>query len=338
MRRIENPKKPYKSEDIEWLGEPPAARLHVHEEQAKEILAENRSPDLPFRYSLNPYRGCLHGCAYCYARPTHQYLGFGAGTDFERELVVKVNAPSLLRKRFEGRAWQGEPIMFSGNTDCYQPLEAAYRLTRACLEVCRDFKNPVTVVTKGALIQRDLELLCELDRVAQVYVAISIPFADATVAKHIEPHASSVDKRFGALKALSEAGLRTAIFIAPVIPGLNDSDIPVLLQRARDAGASRVGRVALRLPAEAGPVFEARLREARPNAADKILSAIRQVRNGRLYDPRFGARMRGEGPRWEAVERLFEVHKRRLGFDADWEDTEPPKTFERPDNQLRLFD
>ena len=194
-RPVSNPPNPWSTTHVEWLEEPPAVQLEVFEEEAKSILATNDSPDVPFRFSVNPYRGCQHACAYCYARPSHQYLGYGAGTDFDSKIVAKTNAAELLRAALAKRGWRRDWIAFSGVTDCYQPLEASYGLTRACLEVCREFKNPVGIVTKSALVRRDVELLRELDRVASVVVYLSIPFADDATGRAIEPLASAPARR-----------------------------------------------------------------------------------------------------------------------------------------------
>lgn len=322
---------------MEWEDEPPAADLHVHEEIAKSILAENESPDLPFRWSVNPYRGCYHGCIYCYARPSHQYLGFGAGSDFERELVVKTNAPERLAEAFERPGWKGELVTFSGNTDCYQPLEARYRLTRRCLEVCARYGNPITVVTKNALVVRDLDVLQALSRAASVQVFFSIPFADDATGRAVEPGASAVGRRFEALSALSAGGIETGIAMAPLIPGLNDCMIGEVLRRAREAGARHAFTIALRLPTEVGPVFESRLREALPEKADKVLRAVREIRGGKVNESRFGTRMRGTGPRWKAIEDLFDIEAKRLGMNTERLPERPP-TFRRPTRQLALLE
>src|SRR4051812_35386883 len=190
VRPVANPPNPWSSTHVEWLEEPPPAALSIFEEEARSVLSENDSPDIGFRYSVNPYRGCLHACAYCYARPSHQYLGFGAGTDFDRKIVVKKNAPEVLRRELMRPSWTGERIMFSGNTDCYQPLEASYGLTRGCLEVCLDFQNPVSLITKSVLVRRDLDLLVELARRASVSFHMSICFADDEAARKMEPYAS----------------------------------------------------------------------------------------------------------------------------------------------------
>jgi DNA repair photolyase len=321
---------------VEYLEEPPTAQLVVYEERARSIVAENDSPDLSFRYSVNPYRGCFHGCAYCYARPSHQLLGFGAGTDFERRIVVKTNAPELLHDRFTSPSWKGELVTFSGNTDCYQPLEASYGLTRKLLEVCVAFKNPACIITKGALVERDVDVLAALAEQARVLVWVSIPFADDAMARAIEPFASGVTRRFHALEVLAKAGVPVGVAIAPVIPGLNDSQIPAVLERAHAAGARHAFMTLVRLPAEVRPVFVDRLRETMPLRSEHVLHAIRDVRDGKLYQSEFGRRMHGEGPRWHAIEALFEAHKRKLGF------VPPPATddttFRRPRAQIDLFE
>lgn len=335
-RPVANPPNPWLSKQVEYLDDIPEARLEVFEEDARTILSENDSPDLPFRWGVNPYRGCYHGCAYCYARPTHEYLGWGAGTDFERKLVVKRNAPELLRAAFLKKSWEGERVAFSGATDCYQPLEAAYGLTRRCLEVCLDFRNPVHVITKNALIARDAELLARLGAEADATVIVSIPFADDESGRQIEPYASRVEKRFAALAQLSAAGVRTCVSIAPVIPGLNDGHIPAILTRARASGATRAFMTMVRLSGSVLPVFEQRLTEAVPLRAGAVLSAIRDVRGGAMNRSDFGERMRGEGPRWRAIEQLFEVHARRLGFEL--ERPQPAATtFRVPSAQGSLF-
>ena len=311
----ENPPNRFERAHLEWEGEAPPADLVVYEERCKSALSENKSPDVGFRWSVNPYRGCFHGCAYCYARPTHPYLGFGAGTDFERQIVVKVNIIDRLRARLSRKTWRHELIAFSGNTDCYQPLEAHYELTRGCLRVCAEHATPVSVITKGKLVRRDVDVLQELRDRAGCRVALSIPFADDDDARAIEPFASSPTKRFETLRILSDAGIDTAVAVAPIIPGLNDDQIPRILKRARDAGATSAFKILLRLPLEVGPVFEARLKETFPLRTKKVMNAIRDVRGGSTSDGRYGSRMVGSGPRWLAVEQLFAAQCERLGLD-----------------------
>jgi len=316
-RNRSNPPNRFELAHIDWEGTPPPADLRVHEEESKSALSENKSPDVGFRWSVNPYRGCFHGCAYCYARPTHPYLGFGAGTDFERQIVVKVNIVERLRQTFRKRSWRRELVAFSGNTDCYQPIEAHYRLTRGCLEVCASHANPVAIITKGKLVRRDIDVLQDLQRNASCRVALSIPFADDDHARAIEPFASPPSKRFETLRILSEAGIETAVGVAPIIPGLNDDQIPEILTRARDAGAVSAFKILLRLPLEVHAIFEARLDETFPLRRAKVMSAIRDVRAGRHSDARFGSRMVGRGARWTILEQLFATHCKRLGLDYE---------------------
>ncbi|WP_447976717.1 PA0069 family radical SAM protein [Candidatus Nitrospira bockiana] len=337
MRLIHNPPNPFESEHRELLEPAPIGRVEVFEDATRDILSRNDSPDLSFRWSVNPYRGCFHACAYCYARPSHEYWGFGAGTDFESKIIIKRDAPELLRRAFLKPSWRGELIVFSGNTDCYQPLEATCRLTRGCLEVCEEFCNPVGIITKSALVVRDLDVLRRLHQRASVRVYLSIPFADAETARKIEPQAPSPDKRFAAMNALAEAGIRTGISIAPVIPGLNEDDIPELLTRAREAGAVEAMHVLLRLSGNVQAVFLERVAAAFPDRYQKIVNRIRDVRGGALSDGRFFSRHEGHGHYWQVIERLFDVARRKAGF-PDEDDRPVPDTFRRPSpEQTRLF-
>src|SRR5256714_9022930 len=238
MRYIENPPNPWLTHTVEWIGEPAEACVEVFEEtETRSIITHNNSPDVGFDYSVNCYRGCAHGCTYCFSRATHEYLGYGAGTDFERKIVAKVRAPELLRAEFMRRSWQGSTLVFSFTSDPYVPLEAHYKLTRRCLEVCLEFRNPVSIVTKSALIRRDIDLLIELNRQAAVEVFFTIPFDDAETARALEPYAPAPEHRFKAMRLLADAGIPVGIGIAPIIPTLNDPHIPRLLRRAKEAGA-----------------------------------------------------------------------------------------------------
>jgi DNA repair photolyase len=315
-RRVSNPPNPWLTSQVEWLEEPPVAELAVYEEEAGSVLTENESPDVGFRFSVNPYRGCWHACAYCYARPSHQYLGFGAGTDFERRIVVKTNAPDALSLELARASWRREEVAFSGNTDCYQPLEASYELTRRCLQVCLARHTPVCVLTKSTLVRRDVDLLAKLARGPGAQVSLTIPFPDESVARALEPGAPSPERRFETLKILSDAGIPTGVSLAPLIPGLNESDVPGILERARDCGATSAFTILLRLPAEVLPVFSERFQEAFPERWKKVENALREMRGGGLNDSRFGERMRGHGARWEAVEQLFQITCRRLGLNG----------------------
>lgn len=338
IRPVDNPPNPWQSVHVDWLGDPPPALPRVHEEQAQSILSRNESPDLPFRWSLNAYRGCHHGCSYCYARRTHEYLGWGAGTDFERELVVKLNAPQLLSAAFAKPAWRGERIAFSGVTDAYQPLEASYGLTRACLEVCLAHRNPVVVVTKGALVRRDKELLAELSASTGASVHLSIPFADEALASAIEPGASSLAARFDALATLAAAGVKVGVSVSPLLPGLNDSQVPAILERAAAAGATSAWAILLRLPGNVRPVFEQRIAQALPRRAGAILSALRDMGGEREGRAGFGQRMKGAGPRWQALADLFELHCRRLGLaTGEAAQVTLKNSFRRPSPQGELF-
>lgn len=342
MRRVEsNPRNPWHEAHVEWLEPPPEVELEVLEIESKSILSRNDSPDISFSFSANPYQGCYHGCAYCYARPTHQYLGLGAGTDFERKLMVKTNAPALLRQAFAKRSWQGECVVFSGNTDCYQPLEAKYQLTRQCLQVCLEHRNPVAVITKGSVVLRDVALLASLAKQCAVTVYLSIAFADDDTRRLIEPFAAPIDKRFEAMQRLSEAGVSTGIALAPVIPGLNDSDVLPLLQRARESGAEQAFITLVRLAAEVKPVFLERIGQVlHPERVEKVVHALEEARDGNLSEARFGMRMRGQGKRWELIEQLFHTQCRRLGLNQRDVNAHrgPTATFKRPTKQLGLFE
>src|SRR5712664_4529701 len=336
MRYVDNPPNPWLTHSVEWIGEPTAAKIEVFEEtETRTIISSNDSPDVAFDHSVNCYRGCVHGCTYCFSRPTHEYLGYGAGTDFERKIIAKVRAPELLRKELMKRSWQGDEIVFSFTSDPYIPLEANYKLTRGCLEVCAEFRNPVGIVTKSALIRRDIDVLQRLTQDASVGVFFSIPFADYDIARAVEPFAPSPNARFVAMKELADAGIQVGIGIAPTIHGLT-SDIPELLQRARDCGATKAFINMLRLPVSVAPYFEQRLREKLPTKADRVLNRIRDARGGRFNSSVFGERMRGKGQFWEAQHKLFDVYSRRLGFNEHRVGSERhtiANTFRRPSPQ-----
>ncbi len=344
LQILSNPPNPWRSTEVEYLGDepPPGAKLEVYEDHTREILANNDSPDVGFDWSVNPYRGCFHACAYCFARPSHEYLGLGAGTDFDRKITVKPRAPALLREAFEKRSWQGEVIVFSGVTDCYQPLEASYRLTRGCLEVCAEYRNPVGIITKSPLIERDLDVLQSLHKDARVVVTISIPIRDREAAHAIEPYVATPERRLRVIERLAKAGIPVGINVAPVIPGVTDDDLGQLLQEAKDAGATHAGFVFLRLPGSVKTVFEERLRQTLPLRADKVLSRVRQARGGKLYDSRFGVRGRGEGPLAEASKALFDATVKKLGLKSGCfaSGPAPETTFRRPERsgtQMKLL-
>jgi DNA repair photolyase len=326
---------------------PPPAQITILEDQSRSILAHNDSPDLGFRWSVNPYRGCQHACAYCYARPSHEYLDLGAGTDFDTKIVVKRDAAQLLREAFDKPSWQGELVMFSGVTDCYQPIEGQLELTRRCLEVCLEYRNPVAVISKSALVLRDLDLFRALTEQARFGISVSLAFSDNDTARAIEPWAPSPDRRFKLIETLAAAGIPVGVMCAPIIPGVNDSQMVTVLERAAAAGATWAGWVLLRLPGAVKQVFEDRVRVALPLAADKILHRIRETRGGdKLYDARFGVRGRGEGPYAQMLDTMFEATIRRLDLGhrnrehSLFSEAEAPTTFRRPappTNQLSLF-
>jgi DNA repair photolyase len=340
MQYVKNPPNPWLTEQHEWIGEPPEARLEVFEETAtRSIITHNNSPDIPFDYSINCYRGCTHGCTYCFSRPTHEYLGFGAGTDFERKIVAKVRAPELLRQEFMKKSWKGDPLVFSFTSDPYLPLEANYQLTRKCVEVCLEFRNPVGFITKSALIRRDLQLIKQLSEVTDVRVHFTIPFLDHDVNRALEPFAPFPEARFSAMKDFADAGVRVGIGIAPIIPGLNEHEIPALLERAKAAGAESAFINLLRLPGSVRPYFLERLEATMPLRAQKIVNRVKEVKGGVLNKSEFHERMTGEGPFWEMVKKSFEIHVRRLGLNEKrYVARESKTTFRRPTAQQSLFD
>ncbi|MGF1509979.1 MAG: PA0069 family radical SAM protein [Myxococcota bacterium] len=310
------PRNRFASEHVE-LDEPGSCGpVEVLEDRSRSILSRNDSPDVGFDWSVNPYRGCAHACAYCYARPSHEYLGFSAGTDFERKLLVKPDAPRLLREAFEHPSWNRELVLFSGVTDCYQPLESQYRLTRACLEVCVANQNPVAIVTKSPLVTRDVDVLSELSNRASVTISISIPVHAQDPAHAVEPRVATPQRRLKAIETLASAGLSVCLNVAPVIPGLTERDLDTLLRRASEAGATSAWYTFLRLPGAVRPVFEHAIRGRLPLAANKILGRVKDVRRGRLNDSRFHTRMTGEGPYAEAFQTLFRGLTRKYGLIA----------------------
>jgi DNA repair photolyase len=338
IRPVSNPPNPWLSSGVAYLDEVPDAKLEVYEDHTRRIIAHNDSPDVGFSYSVNPYRGCFHACSYCYARPTHEYLGLGAGTDFDRKITVKPKAPELLREAFEARSWKGDLLAFSGVTDCYQPLEAHYRLTRGCLEVCLEYRNPLGIITKSPLVERDIDLLVALSRVTDVGVSVSIPLFDATKARAVEPNVAPPTRRLRTIEALAKAGLDVGVNVAPLIPGLGDEDMVQILEAAATAGARRAGLIFLRLPGSVRAVFLERLHRDLPLREKRVIGRLRDARGGALNESRFGHRQHGVGPHASAIEALFQTTVRRLGLNAE-ERVRGPTTFQRPSErrQLTLF-
>lgn len=309
------------------------------DDTSRSVVSENDSPDIPFRYSLNPYRGCEHGCSYCYARPSHEYLGFNAGFDFETKIMVKREAPRLFREWLGRQNEATGPVILSGVTDCYQPVERRLRITRGCLEVAAEAGYPVSIITKNALVTRDLDLLRELAGRHLVHVSLSVTTLDAGLGRALEPRASRPAARLRAIAELKSAGVPVRVMAAPIVPGLNDSELPAILKAAADAGAADAGYTYLRLPLAVAPIFLDWLQRNRPAQAAKIEALVRAARGGRLNDSRFGRRMRGEGERAEQVRATFKLFRRRHGLDQplpeyDTSHFRPP----RPETgQLELF-
>ncbi|MCZ6782107.1 MAG: PA0069 family radical SAM protein [Proteobacteria bacterium] len=315
-------------------------RTVYYRDPARTVLAGNQSPDVPFATSLNPYRGCLHGCVYCYARPTHEYLGFSAGLDFETKILVKENAPELLRRELSAVKWKPQVVALSGVTDPYQPIERKLEITRRCVEVFAEFRNPVGVVTKNALVARDTDLFVELAAHEAVAVHVSITTLDPQLMRRMEPRTSHPSQRLEAIRRLAAAGVPVGVMAAPIIPGLNDHEIPAILEAAAEAGASFAAHILLRLPYGVKDLFAAWLERHYPDRAKKVLNRIQEVRGGqgRLNDARFGSRMRGEGLYAAHVHKLFEVACRRAGLDGP-HPVLSTDSFQKPRGpQLALFE
>jgi DNA repair photolyase len=316
--------------------ERPHARTQFYDDATATILARNDSPDVPFAYGINPYRGCEHGCAYCFARPYHEFLGWSSGLDFETKIMVKRRAPELLRAELASPRWSPQPVALSGATDCYQPAERHFKLTRALLAVCVELRQPVYLLTKNALVTRDLDLLAELARHRCVAVHLSITTLDADLAGALEPRASRPAARLRAVRELAAAGVPVGVLTAPVIPGLNDHEIPALLEAAAAAGATRAGYVLLRLPHAVKDVFLAWLDTHAPTKKARILDRLSSLRGGKLYDSAWGTRMRGEGLFADQLRALFDVTARRTGLNREaFELT--TEHFRRPGEQLSFF-
>ena len=317
-----NPRNRFERIDVDFEpGESTAERgdvppTELFRDDSKTVLSKNDSPDLGFQYSLNPYRGCEHGCIYCYARPTHEYLGFSAGLDFESRILVKERAPELLRRALENPRWTPQVIMLSGVTDPYQPIERRLRVTRRCLEILAEFRNPVAIVTKNHLVTRDLDLLLELNRFQACGVYLSITSVSPSLSARMEPRASSPRRRLQALRELSEAGIPCGVMAAPIIPSLNDDQIPAILEAAAEAGATRAGYILVRLPHGLRKLFADWLGTHFPDRRDRVLNRLREARDGDLNDPRFHHRMKGGGEYAEQIGRLFETVRRRVGLEG----------------------
>src|SRR5256886_2648533 len=317
---------------------PPAPTV-FYRDASRTILAENDSPDIGFRFSLNPYRGCEHGCAYCYARPTHEYLGFSAGLDFERRIMVKEDAPALLRQTLASRRWEPQVVALSGDTDCYQPVERPLEITRPCLEVFAEFRNPVSAITKSALVARDADLFPQLARQGAAHVLFSVTTLDPELARRMEPRAARPERRLEAMAALARAGVPVGVLIGPVIPGLNDAEIPRILEAAAPAGAQSASWVLLRLPKPVDELFERWLEERYPERRARVLARIRDTRGGRPSDSTLRPPPRRPGEYAQQIPALFAAAAKKHGLDRPL----PPlsiEAFRRPargDEQLTLL-
>ncbi|HYG61372.1 MAG TPA: PA0069 family radical SAM protein [Thermoanaerobaculia bacterium] len=309
---------------------------------SRSVLSRNDSPDVGFSVSLNPYRGCEHGCIYCYARPTHEYLGFSPGLDFESRILVKEDAPELLRKELMSPRYKPEAIAMSGVTDCYQPAERRLRITRRCLEVLAEFRNPVAIITKNALVRRDTDVLAELAAHDAAMVGFSITSLDPEITRRMEPRTSHPRERLEALAEVSSRGVPCAVLVSPVVPGLTDHEMPGILAAAKEAGATVAHFIPLRLPGPVAGLFEEWLERQFPDRKEKVLNRVRGMRGGRLNDPRFGNRMRGEGIFADQLRALFHTTCRKVGLDTGGPELSTA-AFRRPaapraDGQLSLFD
>lgn len=341
--RFERVRTEFESEHVEWdteyLNQVSRRDIEYIENTSKSIVTENSSPDINFRYSINPYNGCVHACAYCYARPYHEYLGFNAGLDFETKIIVKKDAPQLFRNFLARPNWIPEQIVFSGITDCYQPIERKLKITRSCLQVAAEAQQPIGVITKNALVVRDIDLLAPMAEKQQARVCVSLTTLQPELAREMEPRTSIPQARLRAIQELSQAGIPTKVMLSPVIPGLNDHEIPEILAAARQAGATSASYVLLRLPLAVEDVFKEWLERTQPERKDKVLQRIRQCRQGRLNRSEFGSRMKGDGTLANQIEQMFRVFSRKHGLDQSL----PPMDFDQfvppvvDDGQMRLF-
>jgi DNA repair photolyase len=335
--------------DDGWSGssaddEMPAVRTEVFEERAKSILTRNASPDIPFSVSLNPYRGCEHGCIYCFARPTHSYLGLSPGLDFESRIYAKVNAPELLTQELSKKRYVPEPIALGVNTDAYQPIERELLITRRVIEVLHEFRHPFAAITKSSLIERDIDLLAPMAARGQFMAAVTITTLDADIARTLEPRAATPTRRLRTIRTLSEAGIPVGVSIAPVIPFVSEPDLERILEACAQAGATSASYIVLRLPWEVAPLFKDWLAAHFPDRAERVMARVRDMRGGKDYDASFGQRMKGEGAWAELLKQRFQKAAKRLKLNARqygaldasqfWR---PAPIDDKPSPQLSLF-
>jgi DNA repair photolyase len=324
---LDNPSGRFEQKRFETDAETFNALLEVGEEEidqqiptqvfrdtSRTIVTSNNSPDVGIDFTANPYRGCEHGCIYCFARPTHEYLGMSAGLDFETKIFVKHEAATLLREKLSSRSWQPQVIMFSGITDCYQPLERKLKITRACMEVLRDFGNPAVIVTKNHLVMRDVDIFPQMAARNLISISLSVTTLDARLSRLMEPRASRPEMRLRAIETLAKAGVPVSVMIGPVLPGLTDHEIPTILKAASEAGARSAGYVMLRLPYGVKDLFQNWLQEHFPDRAEKVLRRLREMHGGKLYDSEFSHRMHGSGQHADQIETMFKVYCKRYGL------------------------
>ena len=329
----------YEPDEVEWANEDfpePALKTQFFEETPKQIISRPNSPDVGFSASINPYQGCEHGCIYCYARPTHEYWGFSAGLDFESKIMVKKNAPELLEKQFQARSYKPVLIHFSGNTDCYQPAERTYQLTRRMLQLCLHYRNPVSIITKNALILRDLDILQPMAKLNLVSVAISITTLNENLRLLMEPRTVTAAQRFKTMSKLHQAGIPVGVMTAPIIPSLNDQEIPKLIEQAAKQGACWSAYTIVRLNGALGPLFTDWLKQTFPDRADRVLNQIADCHGGQLNDSRFKTRMSGEG---NYAQQIAQLH--RIACQKYLSDRQPPHlttSLFRPAGQIGLFE
>ncbi len=342
QKNADNPylKNSYVTDHIEGIDEAfvdSPVKTEFFAENAKKIINKVNSPDLGMGFSMNPYQGCEHGCIYCYARNTHQYYGYSAGVDFESKIIVKKNAAQLLAKAFDNPNWKPYPIMFSGNTDCYQPAERKYKLTRQMLEVCLQYKHPVSMITKNSLILRDLDILREMASLNLLHVSISMNSMREEIRLKLEPRTASMPQRLKTIEALSTNSIPVNVMVAPIIPGLTDHEIPEVIKAVADCGASSAHYTIVRLNGSIGEIFTDWVHKAFPDRAEKILHQIADCHGGQLNDSRYGTRMRGEGKTAEAIANLFRISKNKYMVGREWPKLDV-SIFKRPGNgQMSIF-
>ena len=306
-------------------------------DSSRSILAKNNSPDLPFEYSINPYRGCEHGCIYCYARPSHEYLGFSAGLDFETRIMVKMDAPVLLENTLSRKSWMPQMVVFSGNTDCYQPAERRLQLTRKCLEVFLKYRNPVGMITKNSLVLRDIDILREMARLNLVQVVLSITSLNPELIGKMEPRTSTPANKLKAIEQLANEGIEVGVNVAPVIPGLTDEELPAILKVASEHGATSAGYILLRLPGAVEQLFLDWLSRELPDRAGKIINRIRDTRQGKMSDARFGSRLSGEGEIAKSIATLFRINARKYNLTKRWRNLSTEHFQRKHHKQMEIF-